>query len=83
MAFKMKGFPMMGEPYKKTETIRKDLDPNFEMNTEKKKVSVGELKKELFNLDNPSGQRGKDLIKQIKEQDPSFSIEDQNFDEVD
>ena len=29
MAFKMKGFPMMGEPYKKTETIRKDPDPDY------------------------------------------------------
>ena len=31
MAFKMKGFPM-NKPYKKTETIRKDPDPDFGSN---------------------------------------------------
>ena len=56
MAFKMKGFPMMGKPYKKAETIRKDQNPDFGNN---KKVEPG-----LF--EDMSGDEMKAYINKIK-----------------
>ena len=55
MAFKMKGFPM-NKPYKKTETIRKDPDPDFGNN---KKAEPG-----LF--EDMSGDEMKAYIEKIK-----------------
>ncbi len=72
MAFKMKGFPMMDKPYKKTETIRKDPDPDFGNNKKEEPglfedMSGAEMEAYINKIKNLGDKATKDQKNKAKE----------------